>query len=417
MTRKITAITLFLTVLLLRAGAQGFSVELSGGMQGTRYTLQNGTTSLQPGGSLGLGYTFRLANNVDLLTGVTGGIYRTKATQQDGLSFSSYQVDDAGSAFQYNVKATGYQEMQRFFAASVPLLLQYHTTGSDIQWYINGGGKVFLPFANSVALSAKQLVLSGYYPDYNIEVANLPQHGFGTVNNWKGNATPKLKPSAAASMATGFSFLVAPGMRLYAGLFVDYGLTDMKDKKDDQPLAPYSPAGVTKVKAGSLLNTPAAGTVNLLAFGIQLRLGFGSATPRVRPEREKKSKKEPEAQPKRDSIGDDERDLIASNVVFGRLSDSTLPETQKERLDEIADVLKQYPKVHVTLTGHVCNSDADTEDSTIGVGRANAVARYLVSKGVEAARLEVNPTAERDEPLPFDPFANFQARRVVIRVK
>ena len=77
MTRKITAIAICFTVLITRAGAQGFSVELSGGMQGTRYTLQNGTATLQPGGSLGLGYSFRLGNNIDLLTGVTGGIFRT----------------------------------------------------------------------------------------------------------------------------------------------------------------------------------------------------------------------------------------------------------------------------------------------------------------------------------------------------
>jgi len=297
------------------------------------------------------------------------------------------------------------------------LLLQYHSTGNDLQWYLNAGGKVFLPFASSFALSAKQLVLSGYYPDFNIEIANLPQHGFGTINNWKATASPKLKPTAALSAATGFGFGLAHGLRLYAGVYVDYGLTDMRDSKDYKPLAPYSATGVNTVKAGSLLNSPYAGQVNLLSFGIQLKLGLGSPVAKEKPAREKKSKNQLETQPKKDSIGDDERDVIAMPVVFGRLSDSTLPETQKNHLDEVADILKKFPKVRLSLMGFVCNSDADTEDSKFGVGRANAVAQYLVSKGVDAARLEVNPVAEREEPLPFDPFANFQARRVVIRVK
>jgi len=398
------------------AGAQGFSVELNGGLQGMHYTLPNGQSQLQPGGSLGLGYSFRLNRNFNLLTGVSGGLYRTRATLHDGVIFSDYQVDDAGSAFQYNVKATGYQETQKFYAASVPILLQYHTTDEGLQWYFNAGGKVFAPFGSSVNVSARQLVLSGYYPDFNIEVSNLPQHGFGTVNGWKSAATAKLKAGAAASAATGVSFALSGGMRLYAGVFVDYGLTPMSQKGDSLPLIPYSSGGVNTVKAGTVMNMRGVPSPKLLAFGLQVRLSLATGRSKSAAAPASKGNPEPPA-PIKDSLGDDQLELIEGPVVFGLLGEMTIPEIQKKHLDEVAAVLKQFPSIRISLVGHVCDGDGETEEKRVGVERAKAVANYLRSKGIDASRMDVGPTAESDIFEPFNPLANFRSRRVVVKVK
>src|ERR1700733_11842177 len=209
MVRKIVGIAVCLTAIITQSGAQELGIELNGGLQGMRYQLQNGQNKQLPGGSLGLSHIFRLSSRWGLRTGVVGGIYRTQATLQDGVVFTSDQVDDAGSAFQYNVKTEGYKEAQRFFVTSIPLLLQYHTAGST-QWYLEAGGKVLVPFNTSIQVSAQQLSLSGYYPDFNLDVSNLPQHGFGALNNWKGSTTSDLKPAAALSAATGLSFTLSP---------------------------------------------------------------------------------------------------------------------------------------------------------------------------------------------------------------
>src|ERR1700735_4072106 len=117
MTGKIIAIVVILHAIAPVAPAQGLIIGLDGGWQGMRYPLQNRRNNLRPAGSLDLFYSFRLAGNWDLLTGVSGGIYRTQAVLPDGTVFTNYQVDDAGSAFQYEMKTTGYKETQRFFAA------------------------------------------------------------------------------------------------------------------------------------------------------------------------------------------------------------------------------------------------------------------------------------------------------------
>jgi hypothetical protein len=223
MTKKIIWIVVCLIAMIPHTGAQGLSIGLDGGLQGMQYRLPDGTDKLLPGGSLELLYTFQLKGPWSLITGVSGGVYRTRANLADGAVFSNYQVDNEGSAFQYNMKAEGYNELQRFFAAGIPVLLQYHTTGSGTQWYINGGGKVLFPSAANIQISAQQVSLSGYYPDYNIEVSEVPQHGFGTINGWKASASSYLKPAAALSLATGFIFALPRGMRMYTGLYVDYG--------------------------------------------------------------------------------------------------------------------------------------------------------------------------------------------------
>ena len=210
MIRRAIAVAVCCVAIITQARAQGLTIELDGGLQGTQYQLLNGQNKLLPAGSLGLLYTFELGRNWGLITGITGGVYRTQATLPNGTIFSNYQVDDEGSAFHYSMKTEGYKETQQFLAAGVPLLLQFHTAGAGTQWYFNGGGKVMFPSSDNAAISAQQLNLSGYYPDYNVTLSNLPQHGFGTITNWKASTTAVLKPAAAFIAATGLSFGLVP---------------------------------------------------------------------------------------------------------------------------------------------------------------------------------------------------------------
>jgi OOP family OmpA-OmpF porin len=413
MIRKTIGVAVFFAAMIMQAGAQGFGIELNGGLQGTRFPLENGQTKALPGTSLGLGYSFRLGNKWVLRTGVTGGLYRTKASLQDSIVFTSYQVDDAGSAFQYTMKAKGYKETQQFFAASVPLLLQYHTAGEGAQWYFEGGGKVFVPFNTSIDVSAEKLILSGYYPDFNVDVSNLPQHGFGTVNGWTASANTKLKPAAALCAATGVSFGVSPGTRLYAGVYIDYGLTDLKKKNDSMPFATYNPTGITGVHASSVLNMQNAGKVSLLSFGLQLRLSFGSA--RAKPDRTH-TEKEPR-NPADSVISDDDLELMERPVVFGLIGETALPETEKPHLDDVADIMKEYPTIRISIVGHICNSETETENKKVAAARAKAVAQYLRSKGIDRSRMDVSSISQSDEVQPNNPPANYRARRVVITVQ
>jgi OOP family OmpA-OmpF porin len=415
MIRNIIGLFICFTSIITQAGAQELGVELNGGLQGMHYQLQNGQTKLLPGGDLGLLYTFRLGTQWGLVTGITGGFYRTQGTLQNGIAFTSGQVDDEGSAFQYNTKAVGYKETQQFFSAGIPLLLQYHTTGEGMQWYADGGGKVLFPSNASIQATAQQLSLSGYYPDFNLPVTNLPEHGFGTVQNWKATTTAKLAPAATLRLATGVSFGLSPGTRLYTGLYVEYGLTNLKEKNGTLPLVTYSSDGLNGVKANSVLNMSNAGELTSLSFGLQVRISFGISKT-TKPAAEPSIQKEPQ-QPSNTSISDDETEVIQRPIVFGILGESVIPEVQKPHLDEVADIMRQHPDIHISIVGHTCNNGTELEDPKVGAARAQAVARYLQAKGIDRKRMDVTSASESDQGDANDSGANYQSRRVNITLE
>lgn len=434
--KKIGIVVSF-TILIIKAYSQELGIQLDGGLQGMPYSLQNAQTKQLPAGSLGLNYTFRLGTQWGFLTGINGGLYRTQITLQDGRTFSHYEVDDVGSAFQYNLTPTGYKETQQFFAASIPLLLQYHTIGTGRQFYFNGGGKIFIPFNTNVKISAQQLSISGYYPDFNIAVSNLPQHGFGTINSWKSSTTSNLKPAAALSAATGVVFRISPTMRLYTGLYVDFGLTDLRQKNDSTPFVTYSSNGLNGVQLNGVLNIKDASQAALLSFGLQVRLSFGSveamhkkAKPISKPKSIEESQKpiittnQPKLkeEPQKPvitvipTLSSKELIFIQSPVVFGWIGKTSIPEAEQQHLDAVASLMKQYPRIRISIVGHFCSTKTETENKKVGTARAKAIERYLQNKGISRKRMEVSAASSSDPDLP-DPNFNYRNRRAVITVK
>ena len=202
------------------------------------------------------------------------------------------------------------------------------------------------PTSVSSNVSAQQLILSGYFPDYNVEVTNLPQHGFGTLNNWKAHASTELRPAAALSAATGFSFRLSRGTRLYAGLSVEYGLTDLKAKGDSMPLVTYNPTNVSGLKANGVLNMQNAGRMTSLILGLQVRLSF--ETTRSRPKVRPKPKRLPHDTARQDTarqdtatanISDEEADLLQQPIIFGFTGETEVYAVQRQHLDGVASIM------------------------------------------------------------------------------
>lgn len=446
------------------ADAQELNVWLDGGPQGLSYKVPNGQNNLQFGGSLGIGYTFPIRSHWALLTGITGGWYNTRATLNNG-TYAIGQVDNTGSAFEYQIATTGYKETQRFFSFGVPLLLQYHTTGSRTQWYINGGGKLLLPFDANIKSSARQLVLSGYYPGFNIDISNLPEHGFGTIQNWQGSTTYKLKTGAALDAETGLSFNLSPHTRLYAGLYLEYGLDDMKGDNAASPLVLYNPNSVTGAQGGSVLNLPGTGSAKLLSYGLMIKFGFGHGkhkpasqgkapnpaplpdTAQNRPTSEPAKqglqerpqeqlgasrkqdsvqapqKQEPEIAPATQksslsSITAEETRTVEQQVVFGIFGKTDLAENQKPHLDAVAAILNNYPDIRIQITGHTCSIGSKEENIKIGEARAQAVANYLQEKGIDRGRMDVQSVGESNPMVPNNsPENRSRNRRVSLHIE
>jgi len=63
-------------------------------------------------------------------------------------------------------------------------------------------------------------------------------------------------------------------------------------------------------------------------------------------------------------------------------------------LEEVAKIMKQNPKMQITIVGHTSSEGADQYNQSLSLRRAGAVRDYLVKRGVEASRLQVDGKGE-----------------------
>lgn len=95
-------------------------------------------------------------------------------------------------------------------------------------------------------------------------------------------------------------------------------------------------------------------------------------------------------------------DVFAS-LKFG-VSNATILGESLPFLDQLAELLITQPSYRLSLVGHTDSSGSEAKNITLSQARANAVKNYLVSKKVDASRIDakgigsVEPIAENTTP-------------------
>jgi outer membrane protein OmpA-like peptidoglycan-associated protein len=85
--------------------------------------------------------------------------------------------------------------------------------------------------------------------------------------------------------------------------------------------------------------------------------------------------------------GDDLILNMPSGITFATDSANVQPQF-RPTLDQVADVLDRYNQTYVDVYGHTDSTGSAQYNQGLSERRAGAVADYLVSRGVESARLE-----------------------------
>ena len=91
--------------------------------------------------------------------------------------------------------------------------------------------------------------------------------------------------------------------------------------------------------------------------------------------------------------GDDLILRMPSSITFPVDSYAIQPQFQST-LREVAQTLGSYSQTYVDVLGHTDSTGSDAYNQTLSVNRAQAVANYLQSRGVVAARLGVRGYGE-----------------------
>lgn len=78
--------------------------------------------------------------------------------------------------------------------------------------------------------------------------------------------------------------------------------------------------------------------------------------------------------------------VMPGNLTF-KSSSSDINSNFYEVLDSVAKVLKEYDETNVFVSGHTDNTGKDPYNMTLSKDRADSVAKYLKSRGVQSSRL------------------------------
>ncbi len=110
-------------------------------------------------------------------------------------------------------------------------------------------------------------------------------------------------------------------------------------------------------------------------------------------------------------------DVKASGPITFATDGSALSPAAEETLNEVADKLKACPGVKVTISGYTDNTGNDAINSAVSANRADAVADYLIARGVTGDRLTARGLGAAD-PIADNTSPDGQAknRRVEIEV-
>jgi len=252
---------------------QELSVYLSGGFSGINSNYTRGTTETNLGGNLGVNYSFGLSNSFSFMLGLELGFSGNKVAL-DSYEFIDNLVDDRGTAFIYNVQVQNYLEESNFQSIHIPLILQFKP---DLLFpiYFNVGGKIIIPSKQTVNNSAEQLQMTGFYPNFNLLIDDLPQRGFGNVNTLTTQTENDLIPNFALSVQIG-TIINLDSNNLYLGLYTDYGVTDVRKNRvtTEQAIINYNPQGINQVQLNNSFNSFQSDASRFLSYGIQLRYSF-----------------------------------------------------------------------------------------------------------------------------------------------
>lgn len=94
-----------------------------------------------------------------------------------------------------------------------------------------------------------------------------------------------------------------------------------------------------------------------------------------------------------------DKKIVLENIHFD-FSKSSLKPISHKTLDELHNLLKQFPKLKIKINGHTDAIGDDAHNLKLSMDRAKAVVHYLVTKGIDAKRLgsqgfgESRPLAE-----------------------
>lgn len=82
--------------------------------------------------------------------------------------------------------------------------------------------------------------------------------------------------------------------------------------------------------------------------------------------------------------------MIDAVVISGyNINSYALSDIHKESLDSIGEMMNNDPTLELLISGHTCILGSNDVNYNVGLKRANVAKDYLISKGIDGNRIEI----------------------------
>jgi len=168
-----------------------------------------------------------------------------------------------------------YEESHEALYLHFPLMAQYRfSTSANKHLYVAAGFQTSI-LANSVYSIHSDEAVTKSYSDYTmVYYEGLPDLGFDTYSKIKSVNKPDFGISIAGVLETGIRMMFSNGTAMYASVFMDYGLNDIRKNTSSKHSIVYGEEGT--ISFNTLINAqndgkPVINKVLPVSVGLRLR--------------------------------------------------------------------------------------------------------------------------------------------------
>jgi hypothetical protein len=261
--------------LISGAASAQFSVGVSSGIYNLTDNLENVTYNKPFGYALRAQYVYNFGKKWGVGTGLEYATYKQNTRVLEDQEITTLLVDNTGSAFEYRVKTTNYKEKQNLSTLQIPLFLQFSQPISEkAKFILKGGVKYVVPMQFDIEAGSDFVQASGYYPDVNLLITDLPDYGFGAQNNYASKGEYETKSFLMHSFEVGFGFKFTKKTYLYTTMFLDHAFSSIIENIENQSFIGYTPNGIDNRPANGLYSQGTDTSVKPRVVGLSLNLSF-----------------------------------------------------------------------------------------------------------------------------------------------
>ena len=142
-------------------------------------------------------------------------------------------------------------------------------TETATAFYGMAGVKIGFPM-NAKYKGSGNLTTSALFEFENQEYKNMPDFGLGSFDNVGGNAKMDLDVNLSLSVEAGIECSIGYNWALRAGVFLDYGLKDIRQGNKNQSLVNYQNVPSSNLLYNSMFQTQYVEKVNSLLAGVKM---------------------------------------------------------------------------------------------------------------------------------------------------